>query len=127
MPDNDNNNINFFAETNFRNESRRLGIKTNDRRRHMYLVGKTGMGKTVMLENMAINDIREGKGIGFIDPHGEAAERLLDFIPSDRINDVVYINPPGENCPLYQRAHYRVSETRWRRITRFVSANTIDW
>jgi len=100
MPDNNNNDINFFAETNFRNERRKFGIKTDDRRRHMYVVGKTGMGKTVMLENMAINDIREGKGIGFIDPHGEAAERLLDFIPSDRINDVVYINPADIDYPI---------------------------
>ena len=100
MPDNNNNNINFFAETNFRNERRKFGIKTDDRRRHIYIVGKTGMGKTVMLENMAINDIREGKGIGFIDPHGEAAERLLNFIPSDRINDVVYINPADIDYPI---------------------------
>jgi len=100
MPDNNNDNINFFAETNFRNESRKFGIKTDDRRRHVYVVGKTGMGKTVMLENMAINDIREGKGIGFIDPHGEAAERLLNFIPSDRINDVVYVNPADIDYPI---------------------------
>ena len=80
--------INFFAKTNFRNQMKKFGIKTDDRRRHVYAVGKTGMGKTALLENMAIQDIEQGNGIGFVDPHGEAAEKLLDFVPSNRINDV---------------------------------------
>jgi len=95
-----NKNINFFAETTFRNEREKFGIKLDDRRKHVYLIGKTGMGKTVMMENMAIQDIRAGRGIGFIDPHGEAAERLLDFVPSERINDVVYINPADLDYPI---------------------------
>ena len=92
--------ITFFGETTFRNQRRRFGIKTDDRRRHVYLVGKTGMGKSVMLENMAIQDIQNGNGIGFIDPHGEAAERLLDFVPPDRINDVIYFNPADTDFPI---------------------------
>lgn len=96
----DNNEINFFAETTFRNLKKKFGIKTDDRRRHIYVVGKTGMGKTVFLENMAIQDIQDGKGIGFVDPHGEAAEKLLDFVPSNRINDVVYFNPSDLNFPI---------------------------
>jgi len=92
--------INFFGETTFRNEKRKFGIKTDDRRRHVYIVGKTGMGKTVMMENMAIQDIRAGRGVGFVDPHGEAAERLLDFIPAQRINDVVYFNPADLDFPI---------------------------
>ncbi len=95
-----NNEINFFAETNFRNQKRKFGIKPDDRRRHMYLIGKTGMGKTVMMENMAIQDIQQGRGIAFIDPHGEAAEKLLDFIPSSRVNDVVYFNPADLAYPI---------------------------
>ena len=90
----------FFAETTFRNLRKRFGIKLDDRRRHMYVVGKTGMGKTVLLENMAIQDIQAGKGVGFVDPHGEAAEKLLDFIPSSRVNDVVYINPADLGYPI---------------------------
>ncbi len=86
-------NITFFGKTNFRNQKKKFGIKRDDRRRHFYAIGKTGMGKTVMLENMAIQDIQRGEGIGFIDPHGEAAENLLNFIPEHRINDVVYFNP----------------------------------
>jgi len=94
------NDINFFAETNFRNIRKKFGIKLDDRRRHVYVVGKTGMGKTAMIENMAIQDIQQGRGVGFVDPHGEAAEELLDFIPSNRINDVIYINPADLNFPI---------------------------
>ncbi len=92
--------INFFAETTFRNQKKKFGIKTDDRRRHVYIIGKTGMGKTAMMENMAIQDIQEGRGIGFVDPHGEAAEKLLDFVPPSRINDVVYFNPADLDFPI---------------------------
>ncbi len=92
--------INFFAETTFRNQRRKFGIKLDDRRRHMYIVGKTGMGKTVLLKNMAIQDILNGHGVGFVDPHGEAAEELLDFIPASRIKDVVYFNPADLAYPI---------------------------
>ncbi|MDP2664140.1 MAG: type IV secretion system DNA-binding domain-containing protein, partial [bacterium] len=92
--------INFFGETTFRNKRRRFGIKIDDRRRHVYLIGKTGMGKTVAMKNMAIQDIQEGHGVGFVDPHGEAAEELLDFIPSSRVNDVIYFNPSDLNYPI---------------------------
>ena len=92
--------INYFAVTTFRNRRRKFGIKTDDRRRHMYVIGKTGMGKTAMLLNMAIQDIRAGRGVAFIDPHGEAAETLLDFVPSQRTNDVVYFNPSDLDYPV---------------------------
>jgi CxxC-x17-CxxC domain-containing protein len=92
--------INFFAETTYRNDLKKFGIKIDDRRRHFYVVGKTGMGKTAMLQNMAIQDIQAGKGVGFVDPHGEVAEALLNFIPSDRVNDVVYFNPADLNYPI---------------------------
>jgi len=92
--------INFFAETNFRNIRKKFGIKVDDRRRHVYIIGKTGMGKTAMLQNMAVQDIQNGKGIGFVDPHGEAAEELLNFVPSNRINDVIYINPADLDYPI---------------------------
>ena len=92
--------INFFAETDFRNQNKKFGIKTDDRRRHVYVVGKTGMGKTALLQNMAVQDIQNGNGVGFVDPHGEAAEELLNFVPADRINDVVYFNPSDINFPI---------------------------
>ncbi|MDP2656234.1 MAG: type IV secretion system DNA-binding domain-containing protein [bacterium] len=92
--------ITVFAETNYRNQRRRFGIKRDDRRRHMYLIGKTGMGKSVMLENMVMDDIYEGHGLAYIDPHGDTAEKLLDFIPSSRVNDVVYFNPADFEYPV---------------------------
>lgn len=96
----ENNEITFFAKTNFRNQERVFGIKTDDRRRHMYIIGKTGMGKTNLLENLAVQDIRNGHGICFIDPHGDTAEKLLKAVPSNRINDVIYLNPADQNFPL---------------------------
>ena len=75
----------------------------------MYIIGKTGMGKSVLLENMAIQDIQAGRGIGFVDPHGEAAERLLDFIPSRRINDVIYFNPADIDYPIAFNVMEKVS------------------
>lgn len=92
--------INFFAKTNFRNRQVPFGIKTDDRRRHMYIVGKTGMGKSTMMENMAIQDIRNGKGVCFIDPHGDLVQNILNYIPKERINDVVYFNPSDLENPI---------------------------
>ena len=94
------NDINFFGVTTFRNQRKKFGIKIDDRRRHFYVVGKTGMGKTLMLKNMAVQDIQSGKGIGFVDPHGEAAEELLEFVPSSRVNDVIYLNPADLDYPV---------------------------
>ena len=92
--------INFFAKTNFRNQERNFGIKKDDRRRHMYVIGKTGMGKSNMLENMAIQDIRAGYGMCYVDPHGEGAEKMLRAVPANRINDVVYFNPADKEFPI---------------------------
>lgn len=90
----------YFAKTNFRNQLRKFGIKTDDRRRHVYVVGKTGMGKTTLLENMILSDIYAGHGCCYVDPHGDVAEKLIDFIPSWRINDVVYFNPSDVDHPI---------------------------
>ncbi|MEI8343379.1 MAG: CxxC-x17-CxxC domain-containing protein [Candidatus Moraniibacteriota bacterium] len=95
-----NSEIAFFAKTNFRNQERVFGIKTDDRRRHMYIIGKTGMGKTNLLENLVVQDIRNGHGVCYIDPHGDTAEKLLKAVPANRINDVVYLNPADQNFPL---------------------------
>lgn len=92
--------IAVFAETNFRNERRRFGIKTDDRRRHMYFVGKTGMGKSVVLENLIFHDILSEKGVAVVDPHGELVEKVLEFIPQNRINDVIYFNPSDIDYPI---------------------------
>lgn len=94
------NEITLIGETNFRNARKRFGIRVDDRRRHMYVVGKTGQGKSNLLENMAIGDIRTGRGVAIIDPHGEFADRVLDFIPEERLNDVVYFNPADPDYPI---------------------------
>lgn len=92
--------IAFFAKTNFRNQERVFGIKMDDRRRHMYVIGKTGMGKTNLLENLVIQDIQKGHGVAFIDPHGDTAEKLIKAIPANRINDVIYFNPADQDFPI---------------------------
>lgn len=92
--------INFFAKTNFRNQERAFGIKKDDRRRHMYIIGKTGMGKSNLLENMAIQDIRNGEGVCVVDPHGEFADKMVRAVPTHRINDVIYFNPADSEFPI---------------------------
>jgi hypothetical protein len=94
------NQVTLFAKTNFRNRQVPFGIKREDRRKHMYIVGKTGMGKTNMIENMIIQDIVNGEGVCFVDPNGDAIEKILDYIPAKRINDVVYVNPADMDFPI---------------------------
>lgn len=77
-----------------------FGIRAIDRGKHVYVIGKTGMGKSTMLENMAIQDIQNGEGIAFIDPHGSTAEKLLDFVPHERIKDVIYFAPFDVDNPV---------------------------
>jgi len=92
--------ITYFAETDYRNKRQRFGIKRDDRARHMYVIGKTGMGKSTLLENMAIQDIKNGEGLAFIDPHGSAAEALLGYVPDERIKDVLYFAPHDLAHPI---------------------------
>ena len=92
--------ITFFAETSFRGQGRRFGIKTDDRRRHMYIIGKTGMGKTNMMEQMVLSDIYNGHGVGLVDPHGDFAEKILNYVPANRLNDIIYFNPADIDFPI---------------------------
>ncbi len=96
----DENRITYFAETDARNKRVPFGIKAEDRSRHMYIIGKTGMGKSTTLENMAIQDIKNGEGMAFIDPHGKTAELLLDYVPQERIKDVLYFAPFDLDFPV---------------------------
>ncbi|MCA9390258.1 ATP-binding protein [candidate division WWE3 bacterium] len=86
--------------TTFRNERIKFGIKRDDRRRHMYIIGKTGTGKSTMMQNMAISDIYNGEGLAFIDPHGDSIDLLLEHIPDHRMEDVVLFDPSDLNYPL---------------------------
>src|SRR3989338_1930369 len=92
--------ITLLGQTNFRNQKVNFGIKADDRRRHAYIIGKTGSGKTTMMETMIINDIKAGKGLALIDPHGDFAEKILKFIPEERVNDVIYFNPADIDYPI---------------------------
>ena len=97
---NDLNSITPLAVTNYRDIRRLFGIKQKNRRAHMYVIGKTGTGKSTLIANMIISDIREGRGVALIDPHGDLAERVLDFVPKERIDDVIYFNPGDLEYPI---------------------------
>src|SRR5258706_2084488 len=86
--------------TNWRNNNRRFYIKDADRLGHIYVIGKTGVGKSTLLLNMAISDIQKGKGLCIIDPHGDIAEAILDYIPQERLEDVIYFNPKDIEYPI---------------------------
>lgn len=92
--------ITYFGLTDFRNEKRKFGIKNKDRSRHVYVIGKTGMGKSTVLENMAAQDILNGEGMCFMDPHGSAIDVLIDYIPPERVKDVIYFAPFDTDFPM---------------------------
>jgi hypothetical protein len=137
--------VTYFAETDARGRRLRFGIKAKDRSRHMYVIGKTGMGKSTLLENLAIQDIQNGEGMAFIDPHGSSAERLLDYVPEERVKDVLYFapfdldNPVGFNIMEdvgYDKRHLVVSgimsafhrlfgEEKWSDRMEYILGNTL--
>src|SRR3989338_2288499 len=96
----DENRIIYFAETDARNKRVKFGIKAKDRTKHIYVIGKTGMGKSTLLENMAVQDIQNGEGLAFIDPHGKTADLLLEYVPKERIKDVLYFAPFDLDYPV---------------------------
>jgi hypothetical protein len=94
------NDITFFGETNFRNQRVKFGIKREDRRAHMYVIGKTGTGKSTLLETMIRQDIVSGQGVALLDPHGDLVERILTQLPEHRKDDLIYFNVPDASQPL---------------------------
>ena len=88
-----NRNITYFGKTNFRSSDNIFGIKRKDRRQHMYILGKSGTGKSVLLSNLIVQNIQNGEGVCVVDPHGELVEEILGLIPENRIKDVIYFNP----------------------------------
>ncbi|MFA6279132.1 MAG: type IV secretion system DNA-binding domain-containing protein [Candidatus Paceibacterota bacterium] len=136
--------VTYFAATDSRGKYIPFGIKSKDRDRHMYVIGKTGMGKSTLLENMAIQDLRNGEGLAFIDPHGGTVERLLEYIPEERIKDVVYFAPFDLEHPIafnvmedvgYDKRHLVVSglmatfkkiwEDAWSARMEYILTNTL--
>lgn len=136
--------VTYFAATDARGKYIPFGIKSKDRDRHMYVIGKTGMGKSTLLENMAIQDIRNGEGLAFLDPHGKTVETLLEYIPEERIKDVVYFAPFDMDNPIafnvmedvgYDKRHLVVSglmatfkkiwEDAWSARMEYILTNTL--
>ncbi len=136
--------VTYFAATDSRGKRVPFGIKSKDRDRHMYVIGKTGMGKSTLLENMAIQDIRNGEGFAILDPHGGTAEHLLDFVPEERMKDVVYFAPFDMDHPIafnvmedvgYDKRHLVVSglmatfkkiwEDAWSARMEYILTNTL--
>lgn len=97
---NSDNHITIIGRTNFRNDPKQFGIKKPDRRYHMYVIGKTGTGKSTLIENLVFQDIRKGEGLAVLDPHGDFIERIADMIPMKRDDDLIYFNVPDPLCPF---------------------------
>jgi DNA helicase HerA-like ATPase len=97
----DEDRITFFAETNFRNERKKFGIRKRDRRYHMYIVGKTGVGKSTLLLNMISQDVGNNEGVCTLDPHGDLVEKVLKAVPESRLKDLIYFNPQHREQALH--------------------------
>ena len=100
MSDEEKQNVNFFARTLYKNQESIFGIKDKDRLRHTWIVGKTGTGKSWLIANMVIDDLKKGRGVAVIDPHGDLCDDILDYIPKGRINDTIYFNPADRDFSI---------------------------
>lgn len=89
-----------FAKNTYGGTETMIGLTEDERRRHMYILGATGTGKSTMLLSMVKHDIENGKGLCVVDPHGDLAEKLLSVIPDNRIKDVIYFNPDDISYPI---------------------------
>ena len=89
-----------MGTTNFRGSQEVFGIKISDRRRHIYVIGKSGVGKSTLLQNMTLDDIKEGRGVGVVDPHGDYVDYVLERIPEDRVKDVILFDPSDKDFPV---------------------------
>lgn len=96
----DKREITPIGKIDWRNNDQIFGIKDKDRLGHIYCIGKTGTGKSTLLLNMAISDIERGNGICIIDPHGDIATAILDYVPEERVNDVIYFNASNTEYPI---------------------------
>lgn len=92
-PEAERKDLNLFGRAEYKNQQQIFGIKKQDRRRHMYVIGKSGTGKSTLLANMIINDLKHNEGLAVVDPHGDLIETVLNYIPSHRINDVIVFDP----------------------------------
>ncbi len=104
--------ISYFARTNFRNSGKLVGIKQSDRLSHVYVIGKTGVGKSTLLETLALQDLSAGRGFAFIDPHGDAVERVFAAVPAEEKEPVSYLNAPDGAQPFGYNPLRRVRDDK---------------
>ncbi len=104
--------ISFFARTNFHNRDKLFGIKQSDRLSHIYVIGKTGVGKSTLLETLALQDLEAGRGFAFIDPHGDAVERVFAAVPAEEKERVSYLNAPDGAQPFGYNPLRRVRDDK---------------
>jgi len=117
LPTNKDDSVSFFGRSNYHNNYLDFGIKRADRRRHLYAVGKSGTGKSKMLELLIMNDIMAGKGVGILDPHGDLVDNIMRVIPEHRIKDVVYFDPGDTEFPIAFNPLEKVDEKFKMQIT----------
>ena len=103
--------------TTWRNRQQPFGIKDHDRLGHLYVIGKTGTGKSTLLLNMAIADIERGNGLCVIDPHGDLTEQVLNYIPYHRVQDVIYFNATDSRYPVGFNPLHAVHQSQHNLIT----------
>src|ERR1700730_8662923 len=97
---NNDDSVSQLAQTNWRNNRKRFGIRQEDRRHHTYVIGKTGTGKSTLLATLLRQDLEQGRGVALVDPHGDLVERALQWIPEDRRTDLIYFDVPNVTQPL---------------------------
>ena len=110
-----NKDITYLAKTNFRGQHQTFGIKRRDRRQHMYVLGKSGTGKSALLANMIVQNIWNGEGVAVVDPHGELVESILATIPPHRVKDVIYFNPADHDFHIGFNV-LQIDDTRYKHL-----------
>ena len=113
--------LTLLAQTTYRGHNKPFGITRDDRRRHLYIIGKSGTGKSRLIENLAVSDILKGEGVAIVDPHGELIDGILKHIPKNRIDDVVYFNPADREYPIAFNPLECTPDTREEVANGFVS------
>jgi len=94
------NRICYLGTVDIDSQTKSFGLLQEDRRRHVYILGKSGMGKSTLLENLILQDIYSGQGVCFLDPLGDSADKILSHIPGFRQKDVIYFNPSDSQFPI---------------------------
>jgi len=104
-----NKEITYIGNTTYRNQRKKFGIKQADRLMHTYIIGKTGTGKSTLIETMIMQDIQAGRGCCLLDPHGDLVEKVVKAIPHNRKEDLIYFNVPDSTLKLKYNPFRRVS------------------